>query len=479
MDKRATLLVRGQNVLVRQFEATVVDGPDRGASAVSASDELAIGTAAGNDLVLTDPSVSRHHCAVRVDERGLELRDLGSRNGTHAGNLEVIRAYIQSGARVRVGQTTLAIEILDRDLVQPIAATDRLGPIVGGSPAMRRLYPLIDTCARSASTVLIAGETGTGKELIADALHASSDRADGPFVVVDCGALSAELAESELFGHVRGAFTGAEASRAGAFEAAHGGTVFLDDVGELPLSLQPLLLRALENRTIRRIGTSAQIAIDVRVIAATHRDLRELVNIKRFRADLYYRLHVIRLAVPPLRDRDGDVALLAAQFWRAFRADPIPSALVDQLAAQSWPGNVRELRNAVERAAQLGWQPQRVPAAAAPASSTTAPFEIGQSYGDAKDHAVAAWERAWVDALLRSHDGNLSRAARAARMGRSHLREMARRHGRRAALGRLNRSWTTEGDRRLGVRSRRRPPRRNHTTNLVRTRTTSRWFGSC
>jgi transcriptional regulator with GAF, ATPase, and Fis domain len=416
--RRATLLVRGDAVLIRQFEVAVVDGVDLGKRAVSSSDELSIGTAEGNDLQLTDPSVSRHHCALRIVERGLELRDLGSRNGTQLGTVELVRCYIHSGVRVRVGQTTLAVDMLDRDIEQPIAATDRFGPLLGGSPEMRRLYPLLEKCGRGAATVLIQGETGTGKELVAEAIHASSDRRAGPFVVVDCGALSHDLAESELFGHVQGAFTGADAARTGAFEAASGGTVFLDEIGELPLALQPLLLRVLENRTIRRVGANKQRQIDVRVIAASHRDLRELVNSKRFRADLYYRLHVIRIAVPPLRERAGDVALLAGRFWRALRSDPIPDAFVEQLAEQSWPGNVRELRNAVEIACQLGWTPQRVPV-----------MQERSSYGEAKARALSEWERAWVEELMRAHGGNLSAASRAARMGRSNLREIARRHG--------------------------------------------------
>jgi transcriptional regulator with GAF, ATPase, and Fis domain len=414
----ATLAVRGQTVLVRQFEVRVVDGPDRSAHATSQTDELSIGTSAGNDLVLTDPSVSRHHCALRAEARGLRLVDLGSRNGTFVGEVEVVASYVRSGARIRLGQTTIEVAILDQDLEHPLASGDRFGPLIGGSAAMRRLYPLVERCGASSATVLIAGETGTGKELVAEAIHDASERKHGPFVVVDCGALSHELAESELFGHERGAFTGADTARTGAFETANGGTIFLDEVGELPLALQPLLLRAIENRTIRRVGSSEHHPIDVRVIAASHRDLRGLVNDKRFRADLYYRLHVVRIEVPALRDRAGDVELLAAHFWRTFRpGETPPPSLVEHLSAHSWPGNVRELRNAVERAALLGWTPTR----ANPSDALT--------YQQGKERAVWEWERDWVDRLLADHGGNLSRAARAARMGRSHLRELARRHG--------------------------------------------------
>jgi transcriptional regulator with GAF, ATPase, and Fis domain len=414
----ATLAVRSQTVLVRQFEAFVVDGPDRGARVASRSDELSIGSAEGNDLRLTDPAVSRHHCALHADERGLCIIDLGSRNGTFVNDVELVSAYVRSGARIRIGQSTVQVRVLDRDLQQPISSGDRLGPLIGGSPAMRRMYPLVEQCARGNATVLIVGETGTGKELIAEAIHQSSPRNAAPFVVVDCSALSHDLAESELFGHERGAFTGADTQRIGAFESADNGTIFLDEIGELPLSLQPLLLRVLESRTIRRVGSNEQRPIDVRVVAASHRDLRALVNDKRFRTDLYYRLNVVRIAVPPLREREGDVELLATEFWKTFRPDVVPpAALISHLARQSWPGNVRELRNAVERAALIGWKPDHMSS-----------IEM-LTYQQAKERAVWEWEHAWVERLLTSHGGNLSRAARATKMGRSHLRDLARRYG--------------------------------------------------
>jgi len=422
------MAVRGQTVLVRQFELVVVEGPDAGALVRSEGDELSIGTNEGNDLQLTDPSVSRHHCTLRATERGLELRDLGSRNGTFVGDAEIASAYVRSGTHLRLGATTVAVQVLDHEFVHPIATTSQLGPIVGGSTAMRRLYPLIETCAQSAATVLVTGETGTGKELIAAAIHDHSERRRRPYGIIDCSALSHDLAESELFGHERGAFTGADVRRIGAFESAEGGTVFLDEIGELPLSLQPLLLRALEKRTIRRVGSNEQRAVDVRVVAASHRDLRALVNEKRFRADLFYRLNVLRIDVPPLRERKGDIEVLAAHFWTMFRPDHRPPpALLENLAAQSWPGNVRELRNAVERAALLGLGPD--PAMPPPEA---------RSYQDAKDRAMLAWERDWVAQLFAAHDGSVLRAARAARMSRGHLRELARRHGVATAPGEVD-----------------------------------------
>jgi transcriptional regulator with GAF, ATPase, and Fis domain len=412
LNREPTQIVRGHALFVRQFEVTVVDGPDREKCAVSTREELTIGGADGNDLVLDDGTVSRHHCVLRSDQRGLELRDMNSTNGTFVGDVEIDRAYVHSGTRIRVGHTIVAIQVLDREIEQPLAKTDRMGQLMGSSTAMRRLYSLVAQYARSSATVLIHGETGTGKELIAEAIHQESARRDKPFVVIDCSALSHDLAESELFGHVRGAFTGADTHRIGAFESADGGTIFLDEIGELSLALQPLLLRALERRTIRRVGSNESRAVDVRVIAASHRDLRMLVNEHRFRQDLFYRLDVMRVSVPPLRERPSDIVPLAEHFWRELRTDRAPPReLLDQLVTRTWPGNVRELRNSVERAALVGWE-----AAISPAAVTY-------------EHAKEVWERGWIEQLLQRHAGNLTHASRHARMGRSHLRELARRYG--------------------------------------------------
>jgi transcriptional regulator with GAF, ATPase, and Fis domain len=419
-DTPATKTVRGSQVYVRRFQVDVLDGPDRGARMVSTSDELTIGTAEGVDLRLTDPSVSRHHCTLRVTERGLELRDLGSTNGTYVGDLEVVRGFVRSGARIRAGTSQLGITVLRDQITHDLASGDQFGDLLGGSPVMRRLYPVLESCAQSEITVLLHGETGTGKELIAEAIHLASPRRDAPFVVVDCSVLPAQLIESELFGHVRGAFTGADTDRTGAFELASGGTIFLDEIGELALDLQPLLLRALENRTIRRLGTNQQCEIDVRVIAASRRDLRFEVNQRRFRPDLYYRLNVMRIVVPALDEREGDVALLARHFWRELRPDrEIPQEILAELARQRWPGNIRELRNAVERIALIGW-------------TEPAPPMRRASYGQAKELASQLWERTWVKELLVENDYNVSQAARAAQMARSHLRQLVDRY----ALGR-------------------------------------------
>jgi transcriptional regulator with GAF, ATPase, and Fis domain len=293
--------------------------------------------------------------------------------------------------------------------------------------------------AASDSTVLIEGETGTGKGVIAEAIHNASERAGGPFVVVDCASIPPALIEAELFGHTRGAFTGAGAARAGAFEAAAGGTMFLDEIGELPLDMQPKLLRALEERVVKRVGSVEPVRLDVRMIAATNRNLRQAVNRGTFRADLYFRLNIVRIEVPPLRERRDDIVLLATSFYEQFAAKPgavPPPALIDHLSRLDWPGNVRELRNAVERAVLMQdpelWQgitsglDDAGPDAIVGAGGYQ--FDEALSFRVAKERVMSHWERWFVAELVRRHGGNLSRAARAARMDRTHLRELVMRY---------------------------------------------------
>jgi len=400
--------------LVRVFAVEVVEGPDKGKRAVSTSEELTIGADAGTDLELTDPAVSRHHCALRATARGLEVRDLGSTNGTFAGGCELVRGYLGAGTRLKLGTTVIAVDLMADEIEQPLAAADAWFGLVGASGAMRRLYPILERYAQSDATVLITGETGTGKELVAEAIHRAGPRNHGPFIALNCGSLPPQLIESELFGHVRGAFTGAETDRVGAFEHAHGGTIFLDEIGELPPASQPVLLRVLENKKIKPLGSSTERAVDVRVVAATNRDLREAVNQRRLRSDLYYRLHVLPVELPPLRERDGDIALLADMFWRELRDAPAPPELIAVLARQRWEGNVRELRNAVERAALIGWAELPAPT---------------WNYAETKDALIATWERDWLAQLIEAHGGNVAASARAARMARSYLRRLALRYG--------------------------------------------------
>jgi two-component system response regulator GlrR len=420
-----------------RFRLVVIDGPDRGRSELSSASELAVGTGEANQLVLADPTVSRHHFVITFTPRGYHVRDTGSTNGTYLANHRIESAYLQDGSILRAGVTTLRFEGTDGEIREPLSDDDRFGRALGRSPVMRRLFALLPRIAASESTVLIDGETGTGKSLLARAIHVAGKRANGPFVVVDCGAIPAALIESELFGHERGAFTGATAARPGVFEAARGGTVFLDEIGELPLDMQPKLLHAIEERAVRRLGSATPLALDVRLIAATNRDLRQAVNRGGFRSDLYYRLNIVKLRLPPLRERTGDVPLLVEAFYRELTGNPAataPAELVAALAQHDWPGNVRELRAAVERSLLVDdptqWRAliDEPLAAGGDPGGAPEPFDDALTFRAAKERATLRWERWYLGELLARHGGNLSRASRAVRMDRTHLRELGRRY---------------------------------------------------
>jgi len=429
-----------------RFQLEVTAGPDTGTSVTSTGTEFGIGTAPGNQLVLTDRTVSRHHCVITAVPRGYLLRDLGSTNGTWLVGYRIDGAYLKPGATLKVGISTLRFDTLRERVVEPLSEKDGFDRLLGKSPAMRRVFAALPRIAASESTVLLLGETGTGKSLLAETIHNASPRRNGRFTVVDCSSIPPTLIESELLGHERGAFTGAHASRAGVFESTQGGTVFLDEIGELPLDMQPKLLRLLEERVIRRVGGQEPIRLDVRILAATNRDLRRSVNDGSFRSDVFYRLNAVMITIPPLRSRLEDIPFLAKHFYEQIAAPgdaELPASFVEALVRRDWPGNVRELRGAVERAVLLGGlegapdsvrvslsgfpppsgaPPDATRRAADPTPEVPVPFRV------AKERAVARWERRFIRDLLRKHGGNLSRAARAARMDRNHLREVIRRH---------------------------------------------------
>lgn len=412
------------------FSLTVVEGPDAGAKLRAPTSEISVGTAPGNDLVLRDPTVSRHHFSTAATPQGFLLRDLGSSNGTWIGDARIVQGYIKDGARVRIGRTTLRIEQLDEDICEVLSADERFGSLLGGSDAMRRIFAALPKLANSDSTVLLEGETGTGKGVLAAAIHEASPRGTGPFVVLDCTAIPPTLIESELFGHVKGAFTGAATDRAGAFEQARDGTIFIDEIGELPLDMQPKLLRALEERTVKRVGGNQRIKIDARVISATNRDLRVEVNRGSFRPDLYYRLNVVRLQIPPLRERIGDIERLVRHFHNEIAPDrPISEGMLAFFRRQSWPGNIRELRAAVERTILLD-DPAFMALEHEPVKSTGQDdLDLDIPFRVAKEHAANAWEERYVRALMAKAKGNLSEAARLARTDRGYLRTLLRKHG--------------------------------------------------
>ena len=432
---------------VAAYVLRVVDGPDTGATLVvdaARPTRLLIGKSQACDLRLADAQVSRRHCAVEATSRGMRVVDLGSTNGTWAGRTAITEAYVAGGDWIRIGSTTIAVEA-SADAQPTVLSPDmRFGRLVGASPEMRKLYPLCQRLADSDVPVVIEGETGTGKELLAEALHEQGPRAQGPFVVFDCTAVPPTLVESHLFGHEKGAFTTAVASRKGVFEQAHGGTLLIDEIGDLDAALQPKLLRALERGEIQRVGGDRWIKADVRVLAATRRDLDAEVQAGRFREDLYYRLAVARFELPPLRSRQGDVGLLVRHFWRKLDVhdQALPDDVLARFEAYSWPGNVRELRNAVARRLALGdlapapgagGRPSAPPPPSTPTSSgddfVDAVLERDLPLPRARQEVVDEFERRYVARVLDKHGGNVTRAANASGIARRYFYAIKNRVG--------------------------------------------------
>jgi two-component system, NtrC family, response regulator GlrR len=448
----------------RRLRLEVVRGPDKKKRVDLDRDRMVVGTHEQCDLVLTDPTVSRQHFEIELVPQGYAIRDLDSLNGLYLDDVRVREIVVTKAVQLALGETRIKVTPLDDTVDLPLPRETRCGPLLGRSPAMRRVFELVRKASPSEATVLLTGESGTGKEVAARAVHEHSRRANGPFVVVDCAALPPTLIESELYGHERGAFTGADRSRVGAFESAAGGTLFLDEIGELPLELQTRLLGVIERRQVQPLGSNKVRKIDVRLVAATNRDLRREVNRETFRADLYFRLAVVGIHMPALRERPEDIPLYVESFLAdqaaagfVFTIDP---ATVQQLARRPWPGNVRELRNVLERAAALGEvEPPPPPASmlghtapghlpheklvalppvVAPdpneppshrldvAVDPTIPFKTGKAL------LVGHYEQAYVEALMQVHDNNITRAARAAEIDRVYLLRLLDKFGLRA-----------------------------------------------
>ncbi len=438
MAEEQTLPVRLTAVPVRALRVQVLRGVDAGLDRTVDGDVLTVGTATNNDVVLTDPTVSRFHLELRRRGDSVLVNDLGSTNGTTVREA-LVREHavsVTAGAVLVLGETELRVGDGGVVMVEPPARSDQ-SSFVGQSPQVRRLLATVEKIAKTDASVLLLGESGTGKEVLAHEIHRRSPRAKKPFVVVDCGALTPSLFASELFGHEKGAFTGADAKHEGAFERAQGGTLLLDEVGELPPPLQVALLGALERRSIRRVGGKTDVAVDVRVLAATHRNLRSQVNTGAFRLDLFYRLAVVALESPPLRERREDVRALVTHFLAL--ADP--TAKVDavfgadvmrRLEAHDWPGNVRELRNVVVSTLALGAPSLPTGDDGGPSTATEPALsesELVQSYREARAALLREFERTYLTALLKRSGGNVRQAARDARMDRSYLIELLRRHG--------------------------------------------------
>lgn len=440
---------------IATFVLTVVEGPDRGATLAldGARPRVLIGTGPACELRLVDRQVSRRHVAIEATPRGLHVTDMGSRNGTWLHTTRVQDAYVVAHDVLRVGETALRIDVATAPHPVHVSSAMSFGRTYGASLGMRRLYPLFERLAASDVPVVIEGETGTGKELLAESLHEASARANGPFVVFDCTAVPGNLIESALFGHEKGAFTNAVGSRKGVFELADGGTLLIDEIGELDPSLQPKLLRALERSEVQRLGSEKWTKVDVRVLAATRRDLDREVQEGRFREDLFYRLAVARVELPPLRERYGDIGLLTRTFWRKLdtKGQAMPEDLIRRFEAYAWPGNARELRNAVLRRIALGdladasSGPMSAGSLPPPHGSVPPPTDLaafaaaadasGESSGRLFDEVLAKnlplprarklvldeFERRYVADVLAKHDGNVTRAAHASGIARRHF----------------------------------------------------------
>jgi len=432
MSQQVTTISR--NVRVVEYQKTrlsVVSGPDAGLSLEVAGSPVRIGTAEENDLILTDETVSRRHCEVIPTPNGIRVRDDGSTNRVLVGAALVVDATFTGAFQIELGNTVITITPLLETVYREQLDAERFGDLLGRAPPMQELFADLERIAPTELSLLIEGETGTGKELVAESVHRASLRSDGPFITFDCSSVAASLAESELFGHERGAFTGAVAARAGVFEQANGGTIFLDELGELPKDLQPKLLRVLEKREIRRVGGTRTITIDVRLIAATNRNLRGEVARGAFREDLYFRVAGARVYVPPLRERMSDLPRLIGAFLAASHPprtlNEVPEHLWEMLRSYRWPGNVRELRNAVQR---MLVTPDRVIEPEAGESQRPPPLDDDLSpLRVARREAADAFERSYVQALLLRADGNITRAAALAEVSRQVIHALISKHG--------------------------------------------------
>jgi DNA-binding NtrC family response regulator len=422
---------RPARLSIRRCRLRVTSGPDAGLEQTFDVQTIRVGSRPEADLVLTDPAVSGVHFEIRLGEHGYRLRDLGSTNGTWVAGLRLRDAYLEAEL-IHVGRTTLQFEPLDDAADVVLSTEETFGPLVGSSAAMRRLFALLERIAPSDATVLVTGETGSGKDAVAEAIHQRSPRAGGPFIVLDCGALTHQLAESELFGHERGAFTGADTTREGAFEQASGGTLLIDAIDEMSPTLQPKLLGVLERREVRRVGGGQPRPVDVRVIATTRVDLTVAIDRGRFRSDLYYRLAVAQVEVPPLRERQEDIEVLVEHFLAELpeghkaRITPETTALMQRY---DWPGNVRELRNVVERSILLGAELGAAELRPNTTEELRIELDVDGPYREARQRAVDEVDRRLVSALLARHEGNLSAAARAAGIDRVTLHKLVQRLG--------------------------------------------------
>lgn len=435
-------------VSLRKCQLIVVEGPDKKKKFMLSKPVTKIGKRETNDFALLDKTVSRNHMEIEYTSDSFLLRDMESTNGTFLNGNKVKEAYLAPGDQIKIGNTVLEFQAFDEKIKIEPSDRESYGRLVGKSRKMRQIFGILERISPSFATVIVEGETGTGKDLVARAIHENSPRKNRPFVVFDCSAVAPNLIESELFGHEKGSFTGAIKSRRGAFEEANGGTIFLDEIGELLLDLQPKLLRALEQREIRRVGSNITSSIDVRVICATNRNLKKEISEGRFREDLYYRLSVVKISLPPLRDRPEDLPpmverfLMEGKFNKGIDGNPRVTKVDDDamkiLQRYQWPGNVRELQNMLERAVPLAEGDtlkknhlEFVFSELEHEEERTERLQIDRDapFKEAKQKILELFEKDYLIDLLKRSDYNLSKAAREAKIDRKHIRNLLKKYG--------------------------------------------------
>ncbi|MBX3228870.1 MAG: sigma 54-dependent Fis family transcriptional regulator [Labilithrix sp.] len=425
-----SLQFRPRSIKLRAATLRVTKGPDTGRTVKLDQPSFVIGVGESADFRLTDPAVSREHLRFALMPAGIRVRDEGSKNGTYCGGLRVHDVLVTSDVAFSIGETMIAVTLATESIELPLSTSDRFGDAIGVSAAMRHLFAQLEKAAATDLTILIEGESGVGKDVLARAVHAKSARANEPFVVADCSAIPEQLIESELFGHERGAFTGADRARKGVVEEANGGTLFLDEIGELPLDMQPKLLRVMEQREVRPVGSSAVRPINVRFVAATNRRLTEAARTGEFRSDLFYRLAVIRASVPALRDRTDDILPIARAMLRSLKRDEdadFPEDFASMLTAYTWPGNVRELRNVVERHAMLGEGAKGLFDEAMETAKVPEMDLADLTFHEARKLVMDRFEERYLPQVLERASGNMTKAAELAGVARPSFYRMMER----------------------------------------------------